>query len=197
MQENCGLLITSAQKDLLSQNGKAWGFTGPTVQKNQIPEKLKRLIEKARAAGIPVIHSPVGFPFAEMTDFKPLSQIQSVIVEHKLLEKDSAGAEFIPEATPANGDTVLPLRQGFSSYWAQSIQKHLKDAGIDTLYIAGMLAEGCVESHSRDAVENGVRPIVISDAIGSTSEDLLKASLSTLALHSAECISTEDVLKRW
>lgn len=60
-----------------------------------------------------------------------------------------------------------------------------------------MLAEGCVESHSRDAVENGYRPIIISDAIGSTSEALLEASLKALELHSAKLMTTEQVLDSW
>ena len=48
-----------------------------------------------------------------------------------------------------------------------------------------MLAEGCVESHARDAVENGYRPIVISDATASTSEELLAASfVNTRITHS-------------
>jgi nicotinamidase-related amidase len=60
-----------------------------------------------------------------------------------------------------------------------------------------MLAEGCVESHARDAVENGYRPVIISDAIGSTSVELMDSSLKTLALHSAELMTTEQVLDSW
>jgi nicotinamidase-related amidase len=68
---------------------------------------------------------------------------------------------------------------------------------VKTLIIAGMLAEGCVESHARDAVENGYRPIIVSDAIGSTSVELLEASLKTLALHSANLRTTQQMLASW
>ena len=197
MMNNYGLLITSAQNDLLSDNGKAWGFTAKTVVKNNVPKKLETITQAARAAGIPVIHSPVSFPFSKMTDFKPLSAIQSVIVDNKLLEQNTFGAEYIPEATPEEGDIVLADRQGFSSFWAQTIQDKLDALKVKTLFIAGMLAEGCVESHARDAVENGYRPIVISDAIASTSEELLTASQSTLALHTAKLRTTEQVLNCW
>jgi nicotinamidase-related amidase len=197
MNADYGLLITSAQNDLLSPIGKAWGLTRQTVEQNAVPGKLKALLQHASTASIPVIHSPVAFDFAKLEDFQPLSSIQSVIIENRLLEADTEGAEFIKAATPTEKEVVLPPRQGFSAFWANTIQAHLTDLGIKTLFIAGMLAEGCVESHARDAVENGYRPIIVSDAIGSTSQEILEASLKTLALHSAGLKTTEQVLNAW
>jgi nicotinamidase-related amidase len=197
MTANSGLLITSAQKDLLSPNGKAWGLTKETVLKNDINGKLKALAEAARTINIPIIASPVSFDYAKLTGFEPLSSIQSVIIENRLLETGTEGAEIITDLAISTRDVVLPPRQGFSSFWANTLQSHLKNLGVKTLFIAGMLAEACVESHARDAVENGYRPIIVSDAIGSTSVELLEASLKTLALHSATVMTTEQTIASW
>lgn len=186
------LLITSAQVDLLSEDGKAWGLTKDSALQNNVRENLKKIIKKARNAGIPLIHSPVGFDFNKLLNFKPLTAIQSVILENKLLDINAEGSRFIEDAKPLEGDIVLSHRQGFSSFWANSIQSELKKLGIETLFIAGMLAEGCIESHARDAAENGYRPIVIEDAIGSTSLELLEASLKTLPLHTEKLITAEE-----
>jgi nicotinamidase-related amidase len=197
MTKNVGLLITSAQNDLLSPNGKAWGLTKETVLKNEINGNLKTLAEAARAANIPIFFSPVSFDYAKLTDFEPLSSIQSVILENRLLESGTMGAEIIADLAISTEDVVLTPRQGFSSFWANTLQSHLKHMDVKTLIIAGMLAEGCVESHARDAVENGYRPIIVSDAIGSTSVELLEASLKTLALHSANLKTTQQMLASW
>lgn len=193
--KNIALLITSAQIDLLSEEGKAWGFTKDSEAKNKIRASLKKIIKKARKQNIPIIHSPVAFDYESMKGYKPLNAIQGVIVENKLLEMNTPGCEFIPEASPLKNEIVLPYRQGFTSFWANSIQEHLERFGVDTIYIAGMLAEGCVESHARDAAENGYSTIVISDAIGSTSLELLEASEKTLALHTKAMISTKEFVK--
>ena len=190
------LLITSAQVDLLSENGKAWGFTKESVTKNEVKQNLKVVLAKARENNIPIIHSPVGFPFEQMAGFKPKNAFQSVIIDNKLLEIGTKGVEFIKEATPKENEIVLPYRQGFSSFWANSIQEHLEKLGTETIYIAGMLAEGCVTSHSRDAAENGYTPIAIFDAIGSTSLELLEASKKTLVLHTKAMITTEEFLQK-
>ncbi len=189
------LLITSAQVDLLSERGKAWGFTQESVEKNKVRENLIKVIKEARKKNIPIIHSPVGFPYEKMKDYEPLNAFQNVIVTNQLLAMNTPGVDFITEAKPMKGDIVLPFRQGFSSFWAKSIQEHLKKLNIETVYIVGMLAEGCVQSHARDAAENGYKTIVISDAIGSTSIELLEASYKTLALHTAGVITTKDFLK--
>ena len=189
------LLLTSAQVDLLSEKGKAWGFTQASVEKNRVRENLKKVIKEARKRNIPIIHSPVGFPYEKMKGFQPLNAIQSVIVENQLLAMNTPGVDFIPEAQPKGNEVVLPFRQGFSSFWAKSLKGELVKIDAKTIYIAGMLAEGCVESHARDAAENGYSVVVITDAIGSTSLELLDASYKTLALHSKALITTEEFIK--
>lgn len=192
MRQKSVLLITSAQVDLLAESGKAWGFTENSVRKNSVRENLKKLLTRARNQNIPIIHSPVAFDYEKMKEFEPLNPIQEVIVQNKLLELGTRGSEFVSEAMPIENEIVLPYRQGFSSFWAKSIQEHLENMGAETIYIAGMLAEGCIESHVRDAAENAYKTIVISDAIGSTSLDLLGASCETLSLHASSLIPTEE-----
>jgi nicotinamidase-related amidase len=110
------------------------------------------------------------------------------------LDQTDEGSAFLPETTPETGDIVLPPRQGFSAFWAGTLQSHLEQCQAQDIYLAGMLAEGCIESHARDAAANGYRPIVIGDAIGATSRDLLEASLQSLVLHTHSLPSTDEVL---
>lgn len=194
MKSSSVLLITSAQNDLLAPTGKAWPMVRETVMQNDVPNKLSRLLGAARRAGIPVLHSPVAFDYEAMADFLPKSAIQGLIVGQQMLAQGQPGADFIVEASPQQGDIVLKARQGFSSFWANTIQQTLNEFGANTLYLAGMLAEGCVSSHARDAVENGYRPVVISDAMASTGREMLKAACLELALHTHAMHTTEQAV---
>lgn len=197
MKSKTALLITSAQHDLLHPGGGAWGLVGGTVNKNQVVAKLERLATAARAAGIPVLHSPVELDYAAMGDFKPLSVIQKVIIESKLLAKGTPGARFVPELEPKPGDITLKPRQGFSSFWRGDLGGHLKALGVETIYIAGMLANACVESHTRDAVENGYRPVVIRDATAAPGDEVLQAALTILSLHASALVTTDEAIASW
>jgi nicotinamidase-related amidase len=95
MKSESILLITSAQNDLLAPTGGAWSFVRATVEKNNVPKKLNELTRAARASGIPVIHSPIELDYLAMADFKPLSAIQQVVLDNKLLAKGTRGSEFL------------------------------------------------------------------------------------------------------
>lgn len=186
------LLITSAQKDLLDTSGKAWQLVRSTVEPNNLPEKLSRLTDHARQVGIPVIFSPIELDYEAMSKFEPLTAIHAVVARNQLLARGTQGVEQITRINSHPGDIVLRPRRGFSSFWARTIQDDLARLGTRTIIIAGMLAEACVASHARDAAENGYSPVVVKDAIGSSSPEILEASLKTLALHTRAMITVEE-----
>jgi len=191
------LLITSAQNDLLDPSGIGWPMVHATVEARQVAQKLGQLAAAARRASLPVIHSPISLDYDAMKNFEPNSGIQQAVISNKLLAAGTRGAEFHRDVTPQSGDIVLPPRQGFSSFWEGTIKPHLERLHVRTIYLAGMLAEACIESHTRDAVENGYRVVVIFDAVGSTSPELLEASRQTLALHSFAMKDASAAVKDW
>jgi nicotinamidase-related amidase len=194
MTSDTVLLITSAQRDLLAPGGKAWPLVEASVLENRIPQRLAQLIDAARSARVPVIHSPVAIDHDALDGFRGLCAIQKLMLQERLVATGTPGSDWIAEARPKEGDVVLPPRRGFSSFWAGTLAPRLEELGARTIYIAGMLAEACVTSHARDAVENGYRPIVVSDAIGSTSLELLAASRLELGLHAHALKTTEQAV---
>lgn len=51
------MFVTDPQNDFLSKESPAWGLVGPTVIKNKVVEKEKRLKALAKGLGIPVFYS--------------------------------------------------------------------------------------------------------------------------------------------
>jgi maleamate amidohydrolase len=172
-------------------------MVGATVSAQRVPDKLAALAQAARCAGILVIHSPVVLDYQSLAGFEPKSALQGVLVNNHLLAKGDTGSDFAETCRPASTDVVLKPRQGLSSFWAHTIDAVLEEVRPATITIAGMLAEGCVSSHARDAVENGYRPLVVSDAIGATSTELLAAARQELALHTGGLPTNEEVIASW
>jgi nicotinamidase-related amidase len=196
--KNIALLLTSTQNDLLHPSGGAWGLVADTVTKNNVVQNLAALIAGGRAAGIPIIYSPVGIDHAKIpAGHEPTTVIQGLILQNKLLKRDAFGAQFLAELAPQPGDLVLPPRTGFSSFWSSNLDARLKEKGVKTLCIAGMLAHACIESHARDAAELGYQPVVVRDAIGAAGESLLAASLTVLGLHAKALPTTAEILTQW
>jgi len=72
----------------------------------------------------------------------------------------------------------------------------LRQYGIETLIMAGMSANLCVESHLRDAIENGFEVIVIADATAGVGPHAKKAALINYEFIANEVTTTDDIISR-
>jgi nicotinamidase-related amidase len=79
-----------------------------------------------------------------------------------MLAKGSVGWPHHPLVAPRPGEIVVEKRHS-SSFHDTDLHRHLSDAGIDRLVIAGMQTEMCVDSACRDAVALGYRVVLVAD----------------------------------
>ena len=74
---------------------------------------------------------------------------------------------------------------------------HLKALKRDTLVIAGLTTECCVDSTARDAFERDYRVFIASDAVAAYEPDLHAGALKALALNCALLASSRDIVSAW
>lgn len=143
-------------------------------------QNTRRLIQAADAKGIRVIHVqhvlPAGAP---------------------LFAEGGKTVQFHPDMQPRAGDTVVQKDNVsvFAGASAAVMDKALKDAGIDTLIVTGLMTHACVSGAARDAAAapRGYRVIVSSDA--TATRDLKLATGATIdhkTLHAASLATLED-----
>ena len=62
--------------------------------------------------------------------------------------------------------------------------------------MAGMSANMCVESHSRDAIENGFDVIIVADATAGAGPYATKAALINYEFLAHEVVTTDQIIRR-
>lgn len=143
-------------------------------------QNTRRLIKAADAKGIRVIHVqhvlPAGAP---------------------LFAEGGKTVQFHPDMQPRAGDGVVQKDNVsvFAGASAAVMDRTLKDAGIDTLIVTGLMTHACVSGAARDAAAapRGYRVIVSSDA--TATRDLQLATGATIdhkTLHAASLATLED-----
>jgi len=75
-----------------------------------------------------------------------------------------------------------------------SLTFELDDRGIDTVVLAGTVANVCVESSARDASTLGYRTILVADAVSAVSDADLNATLHTIYRSFGDVRSTDEVV---
>lgn len=143
-------------------------------------QNTRRLIQAADAKGIRVIHVqhvlPAGAP---------------------LFAEGGKTVQFHPDMQPRAGDTVVQKDNVsvFAGASAAVMDKALKDAGIDTLIVTGLMTHACVSGAARDAAAapRGYRVIVSSDATATRDLELATgATIDHKTLHAASLATLED-----
>ena len=189
------LVIIDPQNDFLSEKGVVWDLVGDLVVKNRVVDKLKALVAKAKEVRVAVVYSPHYYD-KEYNAWPNVNFIDRVMFERKMFNRGTWGAEWHTELKPDDDTIVVAPHKNLSGFHTSDLDIQLRKRGINTILLAGMSANLCVESHLRDAEEKGYEVIVINDATAAAGEDAYKAALTNYGFIAHESITAEEALKR-
>ena len=194
--DSTAVLITDPQIDFLKPESVVWDKVGETVESNAVVDKLRRLRDAASEGGVPVFYSPHEYEDAEYESWEHLNTIDQIMFDTRMFDVAGDGADFVPELEPDDNTFVLSPHKQLSGFWSNDVQIQLRQRGIDTLVLAGMSANLCVESHLRDAVENGFEVLTVTDATAAAGEEALQAALTNYGFIAHETAETDAVVER-
>ncbi|QWP75989.1 cysteine hydrolase [Lysobacter sp. K5869] len=135
----------------------------------------RKLIAHADAHGLPVFH------------------IQHVTPpEAPVFAEHGDGVRFHDDLQPGANHRVV-RKTSVSVFPTTDLERQLKDAGIGTLVISGLMTHACVAGAARDAVPLGFEVIVVSDACATRDLDSGDGRVLPHAdLHRAALASIDD-----
>jgi nicotinamidase-related amidase len=169
----------------------------PRVTQTAVPN-AQRLLEGFRAAQRPVIFTRHGPLLADGSDMIPRRRRRDV----ESLESTGTPAlwhrgtfehELIAALAPVPGELVIDKNTS-SAFNSTGIEWLLRNLEVDTLVLAGMATDMCVETTARDAADRGFNVIVVEDATATFFEHHHRAALSGFARVFGQVWDTEQVL---
>lgn len=187
------LIIVDPQIDVLSSEGAAWDLFGSQVVQRGTVGNLRDLRYAAESAEVPTFYSRIEVTDHDYEAWQPHNGLQQLMGERKLFRK-GAGARFLPELEPSAKTVLLSPRKGPSSVHSD-VADQLRKRGIQTIVVAGMVANLCVESQVRDATDDGFDAIVVGDAIATIGDEAHEAALANFGLLATHVVSTQDVVR--
>ncbi|MBL0934312.1 MAG: cysteine hydrolase [Rhizobiaceae bacterium] len=163
------LLIVDLQNDFLDPKG-AYGRAGQSAEMiAELPARLKPLADALRAKG--------GFVLSTQFTLVPGRGGEPMISPHlKELRPFLRKGDFQPGAWGHQlVDTLQPAdfvveKVAYSAFFQSRMEFVLKKAGIETLFVCGIVTNGGVASTVRDAHVRDFRTFVLSDGCGAFSQ---------------------------
>ena len=194
--ETTAIFITDPQNDFLSEGGAAWPLVGEEVINDKVVEHQIALVAAAKEVGIPVFYSPHTYTEMDYANWKLLNPIDQIMFDIDMFHQGTWGHDFHPDLVPNDMTVVMNPHKGLSNFHAGDAKMQLRQYGIETLIMAGMSANLCVESHLRDAIENGFEVIVIADATAGAGPHAKNAALINFEFIANEVTVTDDIISR-
>jgi nicotinamidase-related amidase len=175
------LILIDCQVDFGAQGG-AMARAGADM--SSVPPALAKagvLADVARGAKVEVVFVRLITRSGDDNEFLREARQRQEDTLPDLCVEGSRGAEFIgPQPRP--GETVISKTR-FSAFAGTGLADHLRARGIDTLVLAGLTTECCVQSSAWDALERDFHVFVAADACAAYEPELHRHTLRALALN--------------
>ena len=188
-------MIVDPQNDLLSPDGAMWDLIGDGIRECRVVEHLVEIRDAARRAGLPVVYSPHEIARSDHREWRRVNFVDRMLHERQVFDSRSSGTDWLPELEPDADTIICSPHKTLSGFWTSDIATQLHRRDVQTVVLAGMVANLCLESHLRDALECGFDVVVVRDATYGTTKEATAASLATFDLLATEVVTTAHFVK--
>ena len=149
---------------------------------------VKQILEACRGARIHVVHVRVMNLAGDSSDTSWRYRMFGIFVP-----PGAKDAEIIPELAPLPGEVVLSKTTS-SVFISTNADFVLRNMGVDTIIMTGVVTNNCVESSTRNAADIGYRVLLVDDACAAWTQEGHEYSLRHLHRNFAIVKSTEQIL---
>lgn len=188
------LVVIDATNDFISEGGKAWPGLRSVLDEVGTVANMKRVLDAARAAGIQVVHAPMETQPWDYGPWQHRTPSHDGMLAAQLFRAGTWGARFHPDFVPADGEVVVTPHKTFTAFHGTDIDIQLRQRDIDHVILCGLTTNTCVDSTGRDAVEKGYHVTFVSDAVGTFTMEMHRATIEQNWPRYAHRILTTDDL---
>jgi nicotinamidase-related amidase len=163
------VVLIEYQNEFTTDGGVLHGAVAEVMDKTNMLENTRQVVDAARAAGATIMHAPITFAAGYNELSKHPYGILKGVVDGSAFVKGSWGAAIIDSLAPQEGDIVVEGKRGLDTFASTNLDFILRNKGITTIVLGGFLTNCCVESTMRTGYENGYQVITLTDCTAATS----------------------------
>ena len=177
------LVIIDMQRDFLEPGGFGELLGNDVALLRSTITPTLHVLEAARAAGMPVIHTREGHR-PDLSDCPPAKLSRNGVTfigtngpMGRILVRGETGHGIIDELAPIEGEPVID-KPGKGAFYATDMDAVLRSRGISTLIVCGVTTEVCVHTTVREANDRGFECAVLEDCVGSYFPEFQRVALA-------------------
>jgi maleamate amidohydrolase len=188
-----GQAVTMGERPAVLVVDFSCGFTDPECglgsELSAEVEATRRLLGAARAKGLSVIFTTIGFEPSLRDGGLWLQKVPSL----GDLQVGGRWVEIDPRLEPREDETIV-LKKGASAFFGTNLAAILVSQGIDSVVLCGATTSGCVRATAIDLLQYGFPAMVPRECVGDRAQAPHEANLFDIQAKYADVVSLEDAL---
>ena len=192
MTSHTALLVVDLQNDFCAEGGYIERVVGrSTAACRAILPAVSALIDAARQAEVPVIWLVADYSHDKI----PRGQRARLKNAEVSCAPSTWGHDFAGPR-PVAGETVI-TKHSYSAFRETTLESELRRRGVETLVVAGVQTNVCVECCIRDGFVRGFYIAVPEDAVASHTPQAHTATLATTRTLFGDVVPSSALIERW
>lgn len=188
------ILVVDVQNDFVSPKGSA-GQRGDDLSEAQaMVPRLIRLIEEARRVSLPVIY--IKTTHSEWTDTPSWIYRKSQRSALNTCREGSWGAELYEGISPLHNERVI-TKHRYGAFINTDLNTTLKAKGIESVLVAGVATNVCVETTAREAYMFDYYVTMVEDCSAAYEAKMHEAALENIRTHFGLVASSREIMESW
>ena len=152
-------------------------------------EATKRLLDVARAKGLPVVFTTIGYEPGLKDGGLWLEKVPAL----GDLQIGGRWVEIDPRLEPREGETIV-VKKGASAFFGTNLAAILISQGIDSVLLCGATTSGCIRATAIDLLQYGFPTLVPRECVGDRAQAPHDANLFDIQAKYADVVSVEEAL---
>lgn len=177
--DRTALLVVDPYNDFMSEDGKLYEAIKPTADESGLFDNLRRIIPTVRSLGVQIFVLPHHRSHqGDFDGWQHMTPFQKNGVPLQAFAVGTWGGEFNPEFGPQQGDVVVHEHWAQSGFANTDLDLQLKQHNIQRVILVGVIANSCIESTGRFAMELGYHVTLVRDAAAAFSAEGMHAAFN-------------------
>jgi nicotinamidase-related amidase len=152
-------------------------------------EATKGLLDVARARGLPVIFTTIGFEPNRKDGALWLQKVPTL----GDLEVGGHWVDIDARLERRDDETVI-VKKGASAFFGTNLTAILVSQRVDTVVLCGATTSGCIRATAVDLLQNGFPTLVPRECVGDRAQAPHEANLFDIQAKYADVVSADDAI---
>lgn len=197
-KKKTALLVMDLQKHMVDEKSPLAQHAGfaAMVKKTGLIQRVRKVMDAARAAGVPVITVKVDFTAGNFPHYPTRGEFCKIIAAEndsgQVLRPGIWGYDTVEEVSPREGEPIV-LKRHMSAFAGSNLDEVLRSRGITDIALTGVATSYVVTATNWSALNYGYSCIVIEDCCTTQNDEAQATAINTLRAIADICTAEEFI----